>query len=449
VDIIVDRLIYSLAEGSTGSFFRTSIAIANPNAEPVPFELKLLRDDGTSLVQQHSVPASARVTLTLNDIEELVATAVSTIVTSTTARPLIVERTMQWDASAYGAHTEKAIVDNAFFWYFAEGSQGFFDTYVLLSNPHTVGMNGSVTFLREGEPPFNVPFTLPPTSRTTIGAGDYPELVGRSFGIVVFFHSLGGAAERAMYFGRPPEPLWKAGHESAGVSELSTTWFLAEGATGPFFETFLLLANPNPTPASATLTFLPQDGVPVTRAINIAANGRATVNIEALDPPAPELANAAVATHVIATQPIVVERAQYWPGPPDQWYEAHNSFGVTATHTKWGLAEGRVGNPAGESGRDYQTYILLANPTADVVHANLSFLREQGATITKAVDIDPNSRVTIQIAGPNSDVPGLANENFGAVITSDRPIAVERAMYSNANGQVFAAGTNATATRLP
>jgi hypothetical protein len=30
-----------------------------------------------------------------------------------------------------------------------------------------------------------------------------------------------------------------------------------------------------------------------------------------------------------------------------------------------------------------------------------------------------------------------------------RPIAVERAMYSNANGQFWAAGTNAAATRLP
>ena len=52
-----------------------------------------------------------------------------------------------------------------------------------------------------------------------------------------------------MYFGAPPDVLFKAGHESAGVTAPSTRWFLAEGATGPFFETFILLANPNPTPA--------------------------------------------------------------------------------------------------------------------------------------------------------------------------------------------------------
>jgi hypothetical protein len=38
---------------------------------------------------------------------------------------------------------------------------------------------------------------------------------------------------------------------------------------------------------------------------------------------------------------------------------------------------------------------------------------------------------------------------FGTLITSDQPIVVERAMYWNVNGEVWAAGTNATATRLP
>ena len=42
-------------------------------------------------------------------------------------------------------------------------------------------------------------------------------------------------------------------------------------------------------------------------------------------------------------------------------------------------------------------------------------------------------------------------QSFGAVIevTGGPGIFVERAMYSNANGVVFAAGTNALATRLP
>ena len=67
------------------------------------------------------------------------------------------------------------------------------------------------------------------------------ELVNNSFGMEVTF-TLPGIAERAMYFGL--NPLWIGGHESVGVTLPSRNWFLAEGATGTFFETFVLFANP-------------------------------------------------------------------------------------------------------------------------------------------------------------------------------------------------------------
>lgn len=49
----------------------------------------------------------------------------------------------------------------------------------------------------------------------------------------------------------------------------------------------------------------------------------------------------------------------------------------------------------------------------------------------------------------SGNVDELQNETFGALLVSDQPIAVERAMYSDAGGQVWAAGTSATAVRLP
>ena len=63
----------------------------------------------------------------------------------------------------------------------------------------------------------------------------------KAFGIVVTFDQP-GVAERAMYFGT--SPFWNGGHESAGVNAPSTSWFHAEGATGAFFDTFILLSNP-------------------------------------------------------------------------------------------------------------------------------------------------------------------------------------------------------------
>ena len=200
-------------------------------------------------------------------------------------------------------------------WYFAEGSQGFFFTYLLLANPNASANVATVDWLLEGAAPVQRTYNLPPSSRTTIDAGADAALVGRSFGIVVTF-DLPGAAERTMYFGTPPDVLFKAGHNSAGVNAPSTSWFLAEGATGPFFETFVLLANPNTSPVVAELKFLPQSGAPVTRSVTIPARGRRTVNIEDLTPAAPALANEAVATQVTAPLPIIVERAQYWPYSP-------------------------------------------------------------------------------------------------------------------------------------
>ena len=56
--------------------------------------------------------------------------------------------------------------------------------------------------------------------------------------------------ERAMYFSRP-EQVFAAGHESAGVTAPATRWFLAEGATGSFFNMFILIANPSSDAATS------------------------------------------------------------------------------------------------------------------------------------------------------------------------------------------------------
>ncbi len=242
-----------------------------------------------------------------------------------------------------------------------------------------------------------------------------------------------------MYFGE--SPLWKGGHESAGETVTSSNWFLAEGATGTFFETFILIANTYSEDVQATLTFFPASGPPVEKKKMVPARGRITVNVEVEDP---ALADAAVATQVTSFRPtLIVERAQYWPLTPDQWHESHNSFGVTAPGTHWGLAEGRAGGP-----ENYQTYLLLANPGATDAEATVLFLRENGTPFSKKIAVPAQKRVNLSV-GANADVPELANERFGAVITSDQPIVVERAMFWDANGQFWAAGTNATATRLP
>jgi hypothetical protein len=427
--------VFLLAEGATGAFFDLDILLANPEAAPVDVQITFLKEDGSRVQNARTLPALSRTTIRVDDIPGMEETSAATEVRS--SRPIIVERTMRWDdATGYGAHTEKAVEAAALKWYFAEGSQGFFSTYLLFANPTDTMNSATVEYLREGAPPIVRTYPLGPYARFTMDASADVELVDRSFGMVVTF-AAPAVAERAMYFGT--DPLWKAGHESAGVTVPSTTWFLAEGATGPFFETFILLANPQTTPAEVTMTYLLQGGAPVTKTYTVAPSARLTINIEHEDP---ALANVAVGTQVVATVPIVVERAQYWPYAPDQWYEAHNSFGVIATGRHWGLAEGRTGGPLA-----YETYILLANPGTTDAQVTLTCLRTSGAPLTKTFTVPPASRLNVA-TGTGGPLAELVDEEFSAVISSTEPIAVERAMYSTAGGLTWSAGTNATATRI-
>ena len=141
------------------------------------------------------------------------ATPFSSTVTSHLGIPIAAERTMRWDATGYGMHTEKASPALARTWYFAEGSQGFYDTFFLLTNPTPGPSAVRLRFLLENGTEVIRDDLLLGNSRMTMYAGDIPELVNQAFGAVVTF-SVAGGAERAMYFGTP---LFNGGHESAGA----------------------------------------------------------------------------------------------------------------------------------------------------------------------------------------------------------------------------------------
>ncbi len=61
-----------------------------------------------------------------------------------------------------------------------------------------------------------------------------------------------------------------------------------------------------------------------------------------------------------------------------------------------------------------------------------------------------NSRFNVDVS---AEFPDVINQRFGALVESLGPtpaeLVVERAMYSDAPGLVWAAGTNALGTRLP
>ena len=69
-----------------------------------------------------------------------------------------------------------------------------------------------------------------------------------------------------------------------------------------------------------------------------------------------------------------------------------------------------------------------------------------GSPIAKTYAVGPNRRFNIWV---DADDPRLAETDVSAVITSDLPIIVERAMYLNANGQLFGAGHESAGITAP
>jgi hypothetical protein len=325
-------------------------------------------------------------------------------------------------------------------WFFAEGSQGaFFSTFVAVINPHRTPTDVTFTFFLEDAPPIVETRTVGATSRLTLHAGDIPALVHRSFGIAV--HATQPImAERAMYFGGTATRAFTGGHVSAGVPGAAMNWFLAEGATGGFFDTFILLSNPQTTDAHVTLQYLLDTGEPITVTKTLAARARLTTNIEAEGNA--RLRDAVVSTVVTSDLPIIAEPSMYWPGTVQPWGEGHNSFGVTEADLRWGLSEGRNGGP-----HVFHTYILLANPQPTAANVTVRYLRDSGAPVVRTYTVAPTSRFSID----TTTIDELRDASFGAVIevTNDVPIVVERSMYWDANGVLFSGGTNATGIRLP
>jgi subtilisin-like proprotein convertase family protein len=434
--VTVPEYDYYLSEGATGAFFDTSLDVLTLKwGTPPGIDITYLPEGGAPV--SHSITSDVPPLHRIDPELYVPAAAFSTVMRSLV--PLSVERNMFWDATKYGGHGGSAVDGASTRWLFAEGAQGFFDTYILLANDNASAVTATVRFLRESGGPVVITPSLPAHSRTTIWAGSVAGVPGTSFGIEVTA-TAPIIAERAMYFPSGAARPFEGGTGTAGVTSGSTTWFLAEGATGPFFECFVLVSNPNPLPASVTFTYLLPSGATLTRNVTVAANARLTVNVETVDP---ILANTPVSTTVTANRPIVVERAMYWPDISLGWQEAHDSFGVTEPGLRWAIAGGRLGGAEG-----FETYLLLANPNPAPAEVIGLFVKMDGTIATRAYTLAPTSRRNIAVG---SDIAELGAGDFGAIFIVDnfQPIVVEKAMYWNSGSVTWAGGSGVTATRIP
>jgi hypothetical protein len=432
-----------LAEGAVNAFFTTRLAIVNPNPTQAAVSFRFLGTNGVLTSMAEVAQSNERRTLILTPHTNVPDNDFSTVIESD--QPVVVDRTMTWDATTYGGHAETALEAPSTTWYLAEGAtHGAFSLFYLLQNPNDTDATVTINYLRLApQTPVVKQYNVPAKSRVTIPVDtEGPELEATDVAARIE-STLPIIAERAMYSTQPGQAPFTAGHGGAGVTATALKWFLAEGATGGFFDLYVLVANPNPDPSELKVTYLFPSGEPLVKTYTAGANNRLTISVDGEDP---RLENTPVSIIVESTnnQPVVVERAMWWPSP--NWYEAHLSAGTTTTGTKWALAEG-------ENRFNVETYILIANTSDTPGTATVTFLREGGGfpnqffippPIQVTYPLGPNSRVNVR----PSDVAGLSGRFATIVETDGVPIVVERAMYETTNGVTWSVGTSAVATKV-
>ncbi len=443
-----------LAEGASSDTFTTRIALANPGARATTASLQFLRGDGVVIPHTVTVPSLSSVRVDAHDVPGLEGAAFATTIESDV--PLVVDRTMSWrgaDGKSRGAHAESSLDGPATRWYLAEGAtHAGFDLFYLLQNPSAATVRARVRYLRAAGPPLEKTYTLAPLSRTNIwvdhevfdASGRTPLAAAEVSAVIDVLDGPGIVVERAMYDSRRGRGF-EAGHASAGSTTTATRWYFAEGATGPYFDLFLLLANPGTRAADVRVTYLLPDASRVTRTHVVGPQQRYTIWV---DKDAPALDNTAVSAVVESANgvPIVAERSMWWPGNGDGWFEAHNAAGATGAATRWAVADGDVVS----TGLTRSTYLLVANPGREQATVRMTVLMRPGVPpVSREFQVAAGSRFGISLG---HEFPEVDGESAGALIESvgrtPVPIVVERATYGDAPDRQWANGTALLATRL-
>ena len=445
-----------LAEGATIPPFETRLALFNPTAQPAAVLVRFLCQracgvpdiPGQDTIVRRLVTLApfARGTLDVSGVPGMSDEEFATIIEAD--QPVVVDRTMTWDTTAYGSHTETALLAPAAVWHLAEGATtNGFALYYLLQNPNAVEAAVTIEYLLgNGAAPVTMAYRLAPRSRTTLDVRtQHPSLRRADISARIATDAETPIlVERAMYLNAGGR-LFGAGHASAGITTPAPSWSFAEGATGPYFDTFLLIANSYADVLPVRATFLLPDGRSISRDYDVAPKSRFNIWV---DLAAPELADTAVSTVLesIDERPFVAERAMWWPGPaPANWREAHNSPGSLTTSAIWGLADGLQGGPFATD-----TYLLIANtsPFDGMARVTLSF-EDDGSRRTRDYPVAARSRTNVPI---RDEFPEATGRRFATLVESQgalpAQLVVERAMYADSGRERWASGTNALGTPL-
>jgi hypothetical protein len=207
---------------------------------------------------------------------------------------------------------------------------------------------------------------------------------------------------------------------TSGVSPtaVSESFYFAEGYTGQNFQEYLCLGNAGDDEATATVTYMFQDGSTQQQDILVPPCSRATVNVNAIVGPDKE-----VSAKVEADQEIVAERPMYF-NYNGVYAGGHDTVGATRTAYIWYFAEGYTGP-------GFEEWVCVLNPGDN--RAGLTFYfqtEEEGQKKVEGLSVPPHARRSFKA----NELLGGKTYQTSLMLTSDQLVVAERPVYFDYNG---------------
>jgi hypothetical protein len=189
------------SEGAQSTFFSCYFAIVNPSPDNhANVLMRFFTRNGDGRSHYMRVGRETRGTVNASDVPGLADMEFSTLVESD--ETIGIERTMTWDVSGYGSHSESGIAGPALTWYFAEGAtHSGFDLFYLVQNPNSVAAVVDIDYLLPAPAaPVTKRYHLAPNSRANIWVNQEGGLLGGSdiSAVITSINGVPVVAERAM-----------------------------------------------------------------------------------------------------------------------------------------------------------------------------------------------------------------------------------------------------------
>ncbi len=199
------------------------------------------------------------------------------------------------------------------------------------------------------------------------------------------------------------------------------SWYFAEGATIPPFQTFYSVYNGGSVAAQVTVTLYPERGSPVQRTVEVGP--RRQLRVRAAD----LLPSAVFGAQIASEQPIYVERVTL--GDRDGTATPGMSLATT-----WYFPEGRTVE-------DFTTWLLVLNPGRQMAQLTVSYLVVGGEVVTRKHTVAPSVRLTIPVhADAQRGVLGI-------IVRSDQPVAAEHSIYFDDQKAAYGGGGLSTLSK--